>query len=104
VSNDEPETMRRYAIAHGVPEKDILTDDLGLRTYDSMVRAKRIFGLKQMVVVTQGFHVDRSLLYCRAVGIDALGVPADRPAELRDRIREPLACISALADIYLRHR
>ena len=102
-SNCESESMRRYAIDHGVPHEDVTIDGLGLRTYDSMYRARHVFGIKRLIVVTQGFHMDRSLLYCKAMRIDAYGVAADLPPELRDRFREPLAVLMSLIDIYILH-
>lgn len=98
---EEPQHMRDYAIKQGVKPEDIATDLQGLRTYASMYRARHVYGIESMVVVTQGFHLDRSLFYCREVGIDAVGVPAELPSNLRDKVREPLSCVRAMIDAYV---
>jgi vancomycin permeability regulator SanA len=74
---DEPGAMRDYALSLGVPEEDIVLDFAGRRTYDSCYRAKAIFGVDDLIVVTQAFHLPRALLLCNNLGIDASGVPAD---------------------------
>jgi vancomycin permeability regulator SanA len=56
---DEPGTMRRWLVEHGVPERRVVVDHAGFDTYDSCLRARRIFGVRRAVVVTQTFHVLR---------------------------------------------
>jgi vancomycin permeability regulator SanA len=75
-SHDETGTMRRYLLAHAVPSEVILEDPLGLRTYDSMRRAKDVYGLSHVTVVTSDFHLARSVRLARAVGLDAVGCGA----------------------------
>jgi len=95
--HDETAAMRRYAVAQGVPAADILEDDLGLSTYDSCVRAQRVFGLDRVLLVTQRFHLPRALFIANSVGLDAFGVaadPATRPGSsylLREWLSRPLA-------------
>jgi SanA protein len=74
---NEPGAMRDYAIRRGVPAAAILLDPAGNRTYDSCYRAREIFGLETAVLVTQQFHLSRALFICRALGVEAVGVPAD---------------------------
>jgi SanA protein len=76
VDYNEPEAMRRYAMALGMPEADIVLDYAGRRTYDTCFRAKEIFGVGSAVLVTQRFHLPRALFLCNAFGIDAVGVEA----------------------------
>ncbi|HIC89088.1 MAG TPA: hypothetical protein EYP04_06770 [Anaerolineae bacterium] len=78
VDYNEPGTMAAYARALGVPAEDIVLDYAGRRTYDTCYRAKAIFGLREAVLVTQRFHLRRALLTCRGLGLDAVGVIADR--------------------------
>jgi len=99
---NEPEHMRNYAIEQGVPAKDVVTDFAGRRTYDSIYRAKHVFGLNQLTVVTQDFHIDRSLFLCKIIGVDACGVPARAVGNARSKIREVPACMGAIIDAYLR--
>lgn len=100
---NEPERMRDYAVARGVPARDIGLDYAGRRTFDSVYRARHIFGLKRMIVVTQSFHVDRAVFLCNHIGIDAYGVGASDVGDRRAQIREIPACLNALADVYLLH-
>ena len=101
---NEPQRMQEYAVKLGVPAEDVVMDFAGRRTYDSIYRAKHIFGLKRFVVVSQRFHLDRALFISRKLGLDAYGVMADSPRHrnARAEIREFPACIGALVDTYLR--
>jgi SanA protein len=74
---NEPGAMQAYALSLGVPQVDIVLDYAGRRTYDSCYRAKAIFGIEKLVVVTQAFHLPRALFLCNAFEIDASGVAAD---------------------------
>lgn len=75
---DEPSAMRRHAEAAGVPASAIALDPAGFRTYDTCARARAIFGIQDAVLVTQRYHLPRALFTCRGMGIDAVGVVADR--------------------------
>ncbi|MCR4278538.1 MAG: YdcF family protein [bacterium] len=74
---DEIHSMRRTLENLGVPEKDILEDGHGYRTYESCKRAVSVFGIDRAIVVTQRFHLSRALYLCNRLGIVATGVPAD---------------------------
>lgn len=76
--NDEPAVMKRLALDLGVPEIDLVIDGLGTRTYESCSRAKRVFEIEKAIVVTQDYHLSRSLYLCQSFGIDAIGVDAKR--------------------------
>lgn len=101
---NEPQRMADYAIKHGVPKEDVAMDFAGRRTYDSVYRAKHIFGVKRMVVVSQRFHLDRAIFLCDHVGVRATGFAADKRGHrnLRDEVREYAASLGAIADVYLR--
>lgn len=75
---DEPAVMKKLAIEFGVPENDIVLDDLGLRTYESCIRAKQVYELDKVIIVTQDYHLPRSLYLCENMGIDVIGVDAKR--------------------------
>src|SRR5260221_14547448 len=93
---NEPEAMRQYALTLGVPDSAIVLDYAGFRTYDSCYRARDIFKVDKAILVTQAFHLDRTLLTCNELGIESVGVVADveRPEGyasdllLRDTVRE----------------
>ena len=71
---DEPTAMRDYLVGQGVPAWRIVLDFAGRDTYDSCARAQRIFGVDQLLVVSQGYHVPRAVATCRALGLDAEAV------------------------------
>lgn len=75
-SYDEPTAMRDALIARGVPAKAITLDYAGFRTLDSMARAHAVFGLKRCTIVTDDFHMARSLFLAQAHGLDAVGCPS----------------------------
>jgi len=78
---DEPSAMKRYAMRLGVPEEDIVLDFAGRSTYDSCYRADYIFGVKEAILVTQGFHLARAMYLCDSFGIDVVGLKADQRKE-----------------------
>ncbi|MFE4961586.1 vancomycin high temperature exclusion protein [Streptomyces sp. NPDC056660] len=71
---DEPDAMRTYLTAHGVPGGRIVSDYAGFDTWDSCVRAKKIFGVDRAVLVSQGFHIRRAVALCEAAGVESYGV------------------------------
>ncbi len=75
---NEPASMQSYAQELGVPLDDIVLDYAGRRTYDTCYRARHIFGIQDAILVTQNFHLPRALYICNAIGISAVGVPADQ--------------------------
>lgn len=100
---DEAEAMRTLALSLGVPAEAILVDKDGNRTLDTCVRARRAFGIRAALLVTQRFHLPRALVLCEALGIQSAGVQADLSRySTRARwfweIRELPASIVALAD------
>ncbi|MET9804321.1 ElyC/SanA/YdcF family protein [Streptomyces sp. NPDC006368] len=76
---DEPDAMRAYLTERGVPDGRIVSDYAGFDTWDSCVRAKKIFGVDRAVLVTQGFHIRRAVTLCRAAGVDSYGVGVAEP-------------------------
>jgi SanA protein len=73
---DEPSRMRAGLEALGVPPEFIYRDPLGTRTWESMIRARDIYGLKQVIVVSERDHLARALLIARHLGLDAWGYAA----------------------------
>jgi len=71
---NEPGVMFQWLLAHGVPTEKIVLDHAGFDTYDSCARAKEVFGVNKLIVVTQMFHLPRAVALCRQFGIDATGV------------------------------
>jgi len=77
-SYDEPNAMRRYLEARGVPAEAIFMDHAGFDTYSSVWRARHVFGASSVVVVTQRFHLARAVWVARSLGMSAEGSAADR--------------------------
>ncbi|MEU4658373.1 ElyC/SanA/YdcF family protein [Streptomyces sp. NPDC023723] len=73
---DEPDAMRGYLVRHGVPDRRIVSDYAGFDTWDSCVRAKKIFGVDRAVLISQGFHIRRAVALCEAAGVSSYGVGA----------------------------
>ncbi|WP_302625504.1 vancomycin high temperature exclusion protein [uncultured Eubacterium sp.] len=74
---DEVNVMKKYAIDEGIPSEDIFMDHAGFETYDTMYRAKEIFGVKKVVIVTQKYHLYRALYIAKSLGLEAYGVSSD---------------------------
>lgn len=77
VSYNEVLAMKNYAIEKGVPTEDIFCDHAGFSTYESMYRAKHVFGADSIVVATQTYHLYRALYAAEGLGMKAVGVPSD---------------------------
>lgn len=103
---NEPGAMHAYALSLGVPAEDIILDYAGRRTYDSCFRAKYIFEIDNLIVVTQAFHLPRALFICNAIAIEANGVAADDANYNKHSYtfwwaREILASVVAFWDVYI---
>ena len=77
VTYDEVNAMKRYALEVGVPSEDVFMDHAGFSTYETVYRAKEIFGADKVIIVTQQYHLYRALYIAQALGIEAYGVAAD---------------------------
>ncbi|MEV6170278.1 ElyC/SanA/YdcF family protein [Streptomyces sp. NPDC051954] len=71
---DEPDAMRTYLTRQGVPDTRIVSDYAGFDTWDSCVRAKKIFGVDEAVLISQGFHIRRAVALCQEAGVTSYGV------------------------------
>lgn len=76
-SYNECWAMKRYAIAQGVPSEDIFCDHAGFSTYETMYRARNVFGAERVVIATQTYHLYRAIYDAQGVGMEAIGVPSD---------------------------
>ena len=104
---NETTKMQKDLIKAGVPGRYIFMDALGVRTLDSVVRAEAIFDLKDYIIVSQKFHLERALFLAKAKGQKAIGfVAKDIPgtaAAYRMKAREYLARAKAFLDVYILH-
>jgi vancomycin permeability regulator SanA len=105
---DETGGMRSYLVERGVPESVLLVDPAGLDTYDSCLRARDVYDVERLVVVSQSYHLPRALAICRALGLDAWGVGDDSmrssPRTWANGARRELAANLKLVWDLLSHR
>ena len=80
--------MKNYALDCGVSEDNIFLDHAGFSTYESIYRAKEIFGTENIIIVTQEYHLYRALYIAEALNINAIGVSADLRTYIGQSVRE----------------
>ena len=73
---DEVNVMKDYLISKGVPSDNIFMDHAGFSTYDTIYRAKEIFLCDKVLIITQEFHIFRSLYIAKKLDLEAEGVSA----------------------------
>ena len=112
---DEPAAMRAYLLAAGVADDKLLLDPYGLDTYDSCVRARDVYGVYRVVVITQDYHLPRAVGTARLLGLDAVGV-GDHTVRIREDgsglnepwvrgwARDQLACVKTIWDVGIRRQ
>lgn len=91
---DEVNVMKRYALEKGINSEDVFMDHAGFSTYDSIYRAKKIFGAKKIIIVTQKYHLYRALYIANELGIEAYGINSDPRSyrgQFKREVREILA-------------
>ncbi|SHE24239.1 SanA/YdcF family protein [Actinomyces sp. Z5] len=103
-SYNEPIAMYDYLVSAGIPSEAIAIDYAGFDTYATCVRARRVFGVSDAILVTQDFHEARAVAVCRAVGVDASGVGdararANRSTWTYSWLRERGAAVKAAWDV-----
>ncbi|CAN5219337.1 ElyC/SanA/YdcF family protein [soil metagenome] len=100
---DEPSAMRAGLIARGVPASAIYRDFAGVRTRDSMLRAKSVFGQQRLIVVSQGFHASRAIFLARGEDIETWGLAArdvDRAYSIFTELRRYPSAVRAFLDVW----
>lgn len=93
---DEVNVMKSFAVDRGVPSENVFMDHAGFSTYESIYRAKEIFGAEKIIIVTQGYHLYRAIYIAQALGLEAYGVASDYrgyAGQLLRDLREILARI-----------
>lgn len=101
---NEPMEMRKALIKLGIPASAITLDYAGLRTLDSVVRCKEIFGQNKITIITQPFHSYRALFISDYYNIEAVAMVADEPGfefSFKVRLREYFARPKAVLDLYI---
>ena len=109
---DEPGAMRRYLLEAGVPEADVTEDPDGFDTYETCLRARDVYGLHRLTLISQTYHLSRTVGTARLLGLDAIGV-GDRSVQVQPSgapsrswrwgvLREWIACLKTLRDLQFR--
>lgn len=104
---DEVNNMKLYLEKQGIPTADIFLDHAGFDTYNTMVRAKKIFRVTDAIIVTQAFHLPRAIYIARSKGLKAYGFKADKrvySGMKALRFREVPARVKAFAEVTLHKR
>ncbi len=108
---DEVGVMKQFAMEAGIPSEDIFMDHAGFSTYESLYRAKEIFGAEKIIIITQEYHLYRALHIAQALGLEAYGVNADFRSyqnqlamdgrEILARCKDFITCIARPEPTYL---
>lgn len=101
---DEVNTIKNYLLKKGVPAGDIILDHSGFDTYDSMFRAKSVFGVEDAIVITQKFHLPRSLYIAKNLNANYKGleaVPLAYTSSETIKRREQLANFKAVWELII---
>ncbi len=101
---NEPQDMKEALMAKGIPENKIFLDYAGFRTFDSVIRANKIFGQTDFTIISQQFHNERAIFIARQKGLNAIGFNAkdvEGYNSLRTRAREKLARVNVFTDLLI---
>lgn len=99
VEYNEVGTMKLYAADAGVPTEDIFMDHAGFSTYESLYRAKEIFGVEKLIIVTQEYHLYRALYIAERMGLEAYGVSSDYRTYTGQTVREAREVLARIKDV-----
>lgn len=99
---NEPTTIKKDLVAGGIPEEKIFLDYAGFRTLDSVVRAKEVFGVERVTIISQKFHNERAIYLAGKKGLTAIGFNAkdvSGNSGLKVHLREYLARVKVFVDL-----
>jgi len=99
---NETDSMRNYLLEAGIPPRIIFTDYAGFDTFDSIFRAREIFGAEKLILISQEFHLPRAIFLAEKLGIEALGFSANLRKyrnQPQMNLREVLANTKAVGNI-----
>ena len=101
IEYDEVDAMKRYAVNAGIPSEDVFMDHAGFSTYETIYRAKAVFGAKKVIIVTQKYHLYRALHVAQKLGLDAYGVDADYRQYVGQTSREIREILARFKDFWM---
>ena len=99
---DEVNAAKEYLLSKKVEESDIFLDHAGFDTYDSLYRAKEVFGLDDLIIISQSFHLKRALYIAYSLDLEAQGFSADLHLyaySLKNYVRESFASLKAFYEV-----
>ena len=100
LSHDEVDPVGKYMAALGIPKKDIFLDHAGFDTYSSMYRARDVFGVQSLTIVSQPFHLPRAVFIAQSLGLKAYGAGAGKgELYVYNSLREIPSSVKAVYDI-----
>ena len=97
---DEVNVMKNYLKENGVPSEDIFMDHAGLSSYDSIYRAQKIFKANSVIIVTQKYHLYRSLYIAKNIDLKAYGVSATKREYINQRKRDIREIAARIKDFF----
>ncbi len=99
VNYNEVGVMKQFAVDAGVPSADVFMDHAGFSTYESLYRARDIFGAKKILIISQEYHLYRALYIAEALGLEAWGVSADYRSYSGQAMREVREILARCKDV-----
>lgn len=97
---DEVNVMKNYLVARKIPSQDIFMDHLGISTYDSIYRAKHIFKVNKIIIITQKYHLHRALFIAKHLNIEAYGIASNPRKYTNQNIREIREILARTKDFF----
>lgn len=95
---DEVDAMKQFAVDEGIPSSDVFMDHAGFSTYESVYRAKEVFGAKKIIIVTQEYHLYRAIYIAEQLGLEAYGVSSDYRNYLNQSSRDLREVLARVKD------
>ena len=99
---NEPQMMQKDLVALGIPTEKIFLDYAGFRTLDSVIRAKKVFGLKSFTVISQKFHNERAIYIAQHNDLKVIGFNAKDVGKnygFKTNLREKFARVKVVLDM-----
>ena len=97
---DEVNVMKNYLKENGIPSEDIFMDHAGLSSYDSIYRAQKIFKANKVIIVTQKYHLYRSLYIAKIIDLNAYGISATKREYINQTKRDIREIAARIKDFF----
>ena len=97
---NESAAMKAYCVQLGVPSEDVYEDHAGYSTYESMYRARHVFGAERVIVTTQAYHLYRAMFAAQGLGMETRGVASDHGAYDNQRLYSLREAVARTKDLF----